>query len=373
MQLQKLLKLAAASMLLLFAGNAALHANHGNGAAGIAPVGETTPITTVDFSGIDASAASDHASREMEFSFLVNTGRAAGSEFGAATELFFNDGDLLITETSAVEAGGLAQPLARAAQNVETVDPVKTIAGRDYNRKVVFSWGGAAKIGWLNHGEWGRGLNFKIRYLKSGGDAHLGIDKGAAESGGWDAATVTFTGPPVAQKARLSLAFGSDGAGAGLPNDHKASAERATQAQGAAGTSIEVTCHVHAAGDPDTDVVAPTGGTTCSVVGTAAVLGGAAGSATQASSPSDDTEYSGDDVTTAMDITIAAGAASGTATFEVQSNSTDATLQFDFRISAVEDYEAANTDLIADEYGNAAVTFRIVDAALQLVALGTDG
>ncbi|MDA8002172.1 MAG: hypothetical protein MPL62_12910, partial [Alphaproteobacteria bacterium] len=186
--------------------------------------------------------------------------------------------------------------------------------------------------------------------------------------------SLTLTGPPVAQRANLTLAFGTDGAGAGLPNDHKASAERATQEQGNAGTSIEVTCNlIDAQGAAENVPAAVTGGTDCSIVGTAAVLGGAAGSATHASAPSSDTEYAGDDVTTAMVVNIPAGSSSGTATFEINSNSDDATLQFDFRISAVEDHTATGTDLVSDQFNNAGVTFRIVNAALQLVALGTDG
>ncbi|MDA8002776.1 MAG: hypothetical protein MPL62_15955, partial [Alphaproteobacteria bacterium] len=195
----------------------------------------------------------------------------------------------------------------------------------------------------------------------------------AANIANYAARQTTVTGPEVAQRANLTLAYGSDGAGAGLPNDFKASAGRATQAQGAAGTAAEVTCNL--TNIDGSAVVAPTGGSTCSVVGTAATLGGAAGSATHASSPSADTEYSGDDVTTAMEITIAAGSSSGTATFELMSNSTAATLQFDFSISAVGDHPLDGTagDLVTDQFSKAGVTFRIVDAALQLVALGTDG
>ncbi|MDA7969972.1 MAG: hypothetical protein MPK11_04235, partial [Gammaproteobacteria bacterium] len=186
--------------------------------------------------------------------------------------------------------------------------------------------------------------------------------------------TITLNGPPVPQRAKLSLAFGTDGQGAGLPNDFKASAERATQAQGAAGTAVEVTCTlIGADGSDDTTSAIASDGTSCSIVGTAAVLGGAAGSATHASSPSGDTEYSGDDVTTAMVVNIPTGEASATATFELQSNANTATLQFDFRISAVEDVGASGTDYIVDQFSKASATFRIVDAALQLVALGTDG
>ena len=199
MQLQKFLKPAAASLLLLFAGNAALHAGHsGKSALGIAPVGETAPVSTVEVSGIDPAAAPGHASREREFSYLINTARAAGREYGMASDVLFNHGELLITGTSAVQTAGFAQPIARAAQNIEILNPPVTIDGRTFNRAVTWSWGGAQKLAWMTHGRWSRALNFKVRYLKTSGNAYLAFRGRSSENLAVAESVVTFRGLPQA-------------------------------------------------------------------------------------------------------------------------------------------------------------------------------
>ena len=171
---------------------------------------------------------------------------------------------------------------------------------------------------------------------------------------------LTINGPEVAQRANLTL----EGTDSTAPNRNVQTTDQ---------VPIAVTCNLTNA--DGSAVNAPSSGSTCSVVGTASVLGGAAGSATHASSPSDDTEYSGDDVTTAMEISIAAGSASGVTTFFITPNSADAVLQFDFSITEVGDHPLDGTagDLVADQFSKASATFRVVNAAIQLTMANADG
>ncbi len=375
---KKLLKLVAVSIPLLLVATAARAQNL---EVQFAMPGSLTPITMLDISAMAADASGN---RVFDLDVIAKTDTAAQTT-NYSPQFFVNTADLEITMYKEIISGITAGPteVARVA-----VDGADTLGGIEYAQS--YSAGFVATGGFpgLVENEWLKLMALEFTYKKAGGLAHAHIAAQAGASAAtWNGATVvgagsdgsttpdlTVNGPPVPQNANLTLAFGTDGAGAGLPADHKASAERATQDQGAAGTSIEVTCNLTDNDGAAYNVpAAVSGGATCSVVGTAATLAGAA--ASHNASPSADTEYSGDDVTTAMEINIPAGSSSGTATFEITTNSNTATLQFDFRISAVEDYTdtSGSEDLESDQFNKASVTFRIVDAALQLVSRNASG
>ncbi|MDA8002886.1 MAG: hypothetical protein MPL62_16505, partial [Alphaproteobacteria bacterium] len=243
------LKLAAVALPLLFVATAARAQDR---EAALAMPGSTTPISTFDIAQLVADGSGN---RVFELDLIAKSNStAATGETGYALELFLVEAELEVSAYSNIIAPITAGPSPVARVAIAEAD---TLGGLDYTHKYSLGFIATSGLpGWVS-GEWQRLMTLEFTYKKAGGDVTVHFKaaasstaetfNGATVSSGSDGSTspdLTITGPEVPQNANLTLAFGTDGAGAGLPADHKASAERATQDQGAAGTSIEVTCNL---------------------------------------------------------------------------------------------------------------------------------
>ena len=368
MQLQKLLKSIAASMLLFVAGaNALVHAQNTADAGTLAASGGSTPVGTIDLSGISASADANDASREFDVDLIVQSSSVAGAEFGWSGRMLYNKDELEIIEISNVQPAGLASPSTTVVSPIDKT-PAVTVNGRSYDAHYVLSWGGTAKLSWLdNDGGWDTGLSLKIRYKKNGGDAFINWEQDSGSSAAsWKADADTETrvaGPAVAQLATLSI-----------------STNRSDQvADGGGDTQTIVTCTLHDAGDPSTERNADAA-TTCTL--TAATLtdlttGSTVAAADIAKVGLTDT----DSALTTTDISIASGEATGSQTFNFSvadptspdtgqaTDAEDVKLSFDWRISAITG-DSVTVAAGADSWGDALVNYKIVTAGVAVSAGG---
>ena len=347
------LKLTFAALLLFLGGIGAARAQTFDLDVAFAMPGSTTPISEINVASVTPESDGDRA---FTVDIIV---QPSATPFG-------NIGLRVQHNAAEIEAVTLADILSAPTAPFATIfrsNQAGSVGGVSYDQSYDWGWanGAVTGIAGVPANEYTKVAQVTFHYQLAGGNASIAFNQtpsGSAAS--FNQQTLTVVGPEVPQNANLTL----EGTTTTAPNRNVQTTDQ---------VGIEVTCNL--TDNDGADYAAPAGGTDCSVVGVASVLGGAAGSATQASSPSDDDEYSGDDVTTAKVISIAATESSGTATFFVTPNSANATLQFDFRISAVEDYSttSGSEDLATNQFEKASATFRIVNAAIQLTAANADG
>ncbi|MDA8002913.1 MAG: hypothetical protein MPL62_16640, partial [Alphaproteobacteria bacterium] len=212
-----------------------------------------TPVTMVDVTSITAADAT-----AADGSTVISDARVFKMDMlvaASANQAGINYG--VYVDSSQVELIAIEDPSPAGLSAPSTIPPITdvsaasdaTFLGVTWNEMYQFTWSAVTPLPFIKVSagvdEYVKVATLTFAYKLAGGNAQIGVWRASGVSGTHTSdSLITIVGPAVPQNANLTLAFGTDGAGAGLPNDHKASAERATQAQGAAGTSIEVTCNL---------------------------------------------------------------------------------------------------------------------------------
>ncbi|MDA8042885.1 MAG: hypothetical protein MPJ22_10765, partial [Pirellulales bacterium] len=204
----------------------------GNGGAWFASPGDL-PAQSAKLTTLDALAITPDSNGDRLFSLDVVYGDDATSESGVGIEVHFDSTKIELVSTENVDASGGVNAGDNAASLTQTAYAAFTTANGRAPATLTTPDAAADSLiypGWSSFTAAGfaptatleaplRLLTLNLKFLSAAeGDSKIHIVQGGAtvlaSISGYPQETITITGPEVAQRANLTLAYGSDGAGA---------------------------------------------------------------------------------------------------------------------------------------------------------------